>query len=352
MGYAIDLVNKVTQDMLPSSVVLPVGLSAGYSVVHYLHGTWRWYRWGKKHADVDNLFKIAADHGFAFLVGDNKVVQLAAQCVMIVRCISDGADGYVKLFRSYQKLEKVVRGQYPYFEEKPWVKESPVSWISPSGWHSITASLEKAAFYISQMVQRIFKLMQALFTLSMLMLDAVDAFSMSASKRHEAVGEMVSNSSKLINQSAGNAALLLEKLKANRAAIQEILKSSGTGCTAEQLIGGLESIVQKTEGVKGLVNEIDSQATDAMVHYAKVVTFDLFQTIGLAAYIPGWLLPPITTKPPKPKRIYGRYAPTHWVTRLDRQPKGTTKMLDSANVHKETPHKILGKKVHAIYLTI
>lgn len=328
MNFAVNIVKDLTQEMLPPAVVLPPVLHAGISAFHYIHGCWRWYRWGKRHFDPDNWFLIAADKGFGYLAGENQIIQAGAQLLLILTSINECATGYIKLFCSYQKLDHAVRGHFPKLEKKLWVNFTDSSWISPSFSHKIFMSVERSAYYINRLAERLFKFFQAMFTLCMLQVEAINSFSLEESKRQEAVGEVFTNALKFVTQFSDNTALLAVKLQNKRVTIQKMLSYIKEGMSVDGLISSIEALAKGAEKVQNEMNQMHTSAAKIFFNVVKDAFYGVTQIAGVDENIRKHFAPdPVEALGvgeaylPNPKGGYGRYAPTDWVTRLDRLPK-------------------------------
>lgn len=310
MGFAVKLVREMSQEMIPASVTLPVGLLKCFNVVHYVRTSWHYCRWWKKHTNPDNIFKIVADRGFGYLLGENKAVQFGAQCIYILSCLNDCANEYQKLFRVYLKLEGLVWGYYPVLNKQFWEKDLSSQSIFHAG--SLALSFKKTVVFMKLLAKRIYKLVKTLFRLSMLNMDAVEAFSIDASKRKEAVEEVVSNGAKLIDEFSGNAELLVEKLKENSVFIQKILTEGKTGGTAEQLIGYVEGTLKNTHKGGSAVKSLSAGVLDAVVFVVKEVSFGIFSQLGVGTSMPSWLVPSFCI--PSAGHNDERFVPKNWIT--------------------------------------
>lgn len=328
MTFTVNIVKDFTHEMLPPSVVLPPVIHSGLSAFHYIHGCWRWYRWGKKHLDPDNWFLIAADKGFGYLAGQNQIIQAGAQLLLIITSINECVTGYIKLFRSYQKLDSAVRGHFPRLEERPWAKSLDSVWISPSFSHRIPTYFDHSAYYTNRVAERIFKFFRAMFTLCMLQVEAINSFSLEASKRQEAVGEVFTNAVKFITQFSDNSALLTVKLQKKKVAIQKMLSYIKKGMSADDMISAIGTIAKGAEMVKNEVNQMHTSATNTFFNMAKDALYGVTHIVGASENIRKYFAPdPVDELQvenkgfAKPKEGYGRYAPKLWVTRLDRLSK-------------------------------
>lgn len=357
MNFAVNSVKNLTQEMLPPAVVLPPAIHAGISAFHYIHGCWRWYRWGKRQLDPDNWFLIAADKGFAYLAGQNQIVQAGAQLLLILTAINECATGYIKLFRSYQNLDRAVRGHFPKLEETPWIKSRNSSWIAPSVSHKISSALEHYAGYVNRVAERLFKFFQALFNLCMLQVEAVHCFSLEASKREEAVGEVFTNGMKFVTQFSENTALLTVKLQKKKVIIQKMLSYIKKDLSADEMISIIEVFAQGVERVRNEMDQLHSSAAKTFINVLKDAVYGAAYIAGAGENIRKYFTPQPVEVPrvenmqlSMPDEGYGRYAPKKWVTRLDKLPKNV--IIKNRDKPSEKSLSPTTKKVNSFFATM
>lgn len=328
MGFAIDAIQNLMFEIVPISNVLPKTLWNGFSVIHGMHRTWRLYRQAEKYTDSSNLFTIFADQGIGVIIRSNNALQFGAQCLMVLRCISDCADGYKEVCRIYQKFLDVLYNQYPRLEEEPWPKNVESKWISPPTLYRLKATLINNVRHVQRIAKGVFKLIEKFFILSMLMLEAADAFSSSSAKGEEASVEVVSNIKKLKTQFNDNTELLLEKLKQNRALIEQLLNLCSVKQTEEDnqsdidtLINWIEALLKKPNVISEGLTDVDKAGTDLIARTGKDLLFSAANVLGVTDYLPDSLIPPAPNSTSSPEQIFDRYIPDKFITRLDAKPK-------------------------------
>lgn len=328
MTFAVNIVRELTQDMLPPTVVLPPIVNSGLSTFHYIHGCWRWVRWGKRHLDPDNWLLIAADKGLHSLAGENQFLQAGAQLLLIITSINECVTGYIKLYRSYQKLKQAVWGNFPVLEEKAWAKSLNSSWISASFSHKMSAHFGRTVFYINRLAGRLFKFIQEMYTVCMLQVEATNSFSLEASKRQDDTKEVFSNAVKFFAQFTDNTALLATQLQKKKVAIQKIFSYINKNMSADDLISTIETFAKGAEKVNDNISQLHTPAAQTFLNMIKDTLYGATYIAGASESVRKYFIPELVEesmqengKIVKPEEGYGRFAPKNWVTRLDKLPK-------------------------------
>lgn len=310
--FAVNMFRGMIQEMTPASFVLPVGLSKCYSLIHYVRCSWRYSRWWKKNVETDSILKIAVDHGLSHFLEKTKAVQLGAQCIYILKCLNDCVNENIKLYRVYKKLCGVARGHFFKVNEEPWEKNIP----SESLWYSIAraviSAVKKTFIYIKMLAYRIYKVVKTLFRLSLLTLDASEAFSTDPVNCRATVHKVISDRAKIIEELSGNAELLVEKLKKNHALIQKILTHGNIGGTAQQLIGFIEGTLDKARKAGAAYQVVESSIGGFLVEVAKDISFGFFSAFGFSESLPNWLVPSSYELHSVP--VYTRFIPRNLIT--------------------------------------
>lgn len=326
MAVTADLIQKLSVDASKAAVALPLGLVKSFSAFHYMHASWRYYRWGKRHVQPDNIAALAADKIIGCFASQSQSVQFASQWLMIASRIADCADGYEKLSKSYFKFYKAFKGQYACQIERPWQKQYKSVWISPACDHSLMVSSEKFAFYIQLLAVRLVKLFKSFLTLSLLTFDAIDAFSWSESQKKEAAGELASNTLKLMKKISGNKVSLLEALHKRQASIQRIMDMTGANLKAEKLISSVESFIKKSDQVIAASNQL-KPVSKPIKEQCKNFIFECLSSVRIydGLFKNSWLkkaLPAGEQFSFAPKNFeFGRFMPSDLAVRMDMQKK-------------------------------
>jgi hypothetical protein len=319
VARSFTLIEKTTRELIPPTVILPGALWTIFCAFHYMHRTWRWYRWSKVYANPDNFFKLATGHALNFIAGDNIVLRTAGQCVLIATRILDCIEQQTVLQRSYHKWIEALKGYYPENKKWKWPQSETESWASPSTTLYFKQSAYNVTWRTRRIARRTFKLIKNMFKLSMMMMDAIEAFSLSPSTRNEAVSEIFVNSTKCLDRLVENKEELLSKLQNNKGLIGKILTGIGSPYHADHFILHVSNTLAATAKAQQMVNKVNQAANGVLEDLVKQGIFGFMATLGLAKYTPHFLVPalhaPWEQSAPQPKE-YGRYAPVHWVTRI------------------------------------
>ncbi|MBA3603845.1 MAG: hypothetical protein H0W50_09460 [Parachlamydiaceae bacterium] len=316
MGFTVNLVNQLVQEMIPPSVALPKGVMNCCSLLHSLRVYWHHGRQWKKHTNPDNFFKILADRGLPFILGSGTGVKFAAKCIHILRCVTDITHQYAKLYRAYVKIENLIWGYYPVLDETSWHTEtsSKSSYISVVG--SVTDFFKRKINFIKMLAFRIYKLVKCIFKISMHTMDTVEAAS-----TNEIVSSLIRIKDKYPFNEGELTELFIEKLKKNRPLIQKIISGLRTDADVDQLIGNLEGKINKAQAVVTTVSKVGNSIFDILAIVVKNLSFGLSSNLGLSSYLPTFLIPPLCLPATASQRDFGRFVPRKWITLEKLQPK-------------------------------
>jgi hypothetical protein len=335
--------------------VLPEGILRSFTIINKIHWVWRLCRLGER-VQNDNVLDIIAKKGFGILVGDSRLMQVVAQLVLGARRINDCIDGYIELSYAYQKLVDAVKNNYPLFEEKPWDPDISFRWIPPSRYNALQTSFEDNVQYVTRITENFFYLNRSLFTLSMLALDAVDAFYLSPSSQQESIEELGPNTMKIIDEFSKDAVFLHEKLIANKELVNRILREGGASFTIDQVINIVGYLVSGSKSVNNVVEEVApvtdalSMVGDVLLETTKKIASGFAYGLGgsqLLNQLPRWIRPKYTPprSPVKRKEKVERYVPEHTVTRLDMQPISVPRVSNDEEIEMKMPSPISQEKL-------
>lgn len=307
MTPVIKTVNSTTQHLLPTTAYLPTGLWTVFNAIHNVHHTWRWYRWGKVYSNPENFLKLSTGHILNYTIGDNILVRIASQCVLISTRIVDCADHQIALSRAYQRWSDCLQNRFPEPVKVTWDHANPnILYI-----HSKR---------IRHIAKRSFKLISQMFKLSMGLMDAVEAFSLSPTTRNEAINEVFVNGTQFLDKLSENKQALIEKLKQNKPIIEKILVGIGASYSTDQFIERISKTLTKVNNVNQAIKKVDQFANGFFKDFLKQGIFGFMSALGLADYCPDSLVPLPDKYAPATGKKYGRFAPVHWVTRLNKLP--------------------------------
>lgn len=322
MTPVVNTVNTTTHQLVPASAYMPAALWSAFNVLHNVHRTWRWYRWGKVYTNPDNFFKLSTGHVLNYAIGENLFIRMASQCVLISTRIVDCVDHQVALSKAYQKWTDTLHNRFPHPIDVHWGHDAP-------------GSFKGASIYLRRTANRTYKLAAHMFKLSMTMMDAVEAFSLSPATRNEAVSEVFVNGTQFLDKLSENKEALIEKLKTNKPIIEKVMGGIGAQYHTDQFIDRISKTLTKVNNVNQTIKKIDQATNDIFKDFLKQGIFGFMSALGLAQYCPdSWVPPPEKSVSDKAVgKKYGRYAPMHWMMRLNKLPSVPTKQIQEKMDH-------------------
>lgn len=247
MTSVVGLVQNTTCDLSSSQLQVPPFIWGAVTILNKVHYYWRWMRAAEVYGNPDNLMHLMGGHALKWALGDNALVRIAAQSVMICNRIILSVEAYNTLARACRRWTQVcwhrplkrrmLHHPLPYNE---WISPSTALWLR---------------FYVQPLLNRITKVFLAtwqvitgMFELSMRIMDTVDAFALSPVSTNDGLNEIFVNTSGCINTLANNKENLLISLKEQRSLIEKILKPSFI--SFDQLHGAVERCIQTASFVQ------------------------------------------------------------------------------------------------------
>lgn len=223
MTSVVGLIQKTTLDLSSSQWTLPPCVWGAIKVINQIHFCWRWYRAVEVYSNPNNLLHLIGGHALQRALGENILIRVAAQVVMICNRIILCVDAHNALAKDCKHLADLcwrrplkrylLRGPLPRYA---WVSPSTVIWMR---YHIAPLHVRTAAIMRST-----WNVIMGLFVLSMRMMDAADAFAFSASTSAEGVHELFVNTAGCINTLVTNKNELLISLEKQRGLIEVLLK--------------------------------------------------------------------------------------------------------------------------------
>ncbi|MBA2726677.1 MAG: hypothetical protein H0U49_00690 [Parachlamydiaceae bacterium] len=286
-----NVVQQSTAQLLPDTPTLPSIIRSAYSGLHWIHCRWHWYRQGKTYLNPDNFLKLVSGHALNFWVGDSRYVRLAAQCVMVSNCILECVREQSSLNRSYRKLIDAVFQRHPTITSHKWNKKPISRFISPSTSQRIYSWLFEVEQYFRTVGYRIATFVKHFFKLSMVTIDAVDAFSLNPEIGNRAVNEFFVNGNNCLDAIANNREEFIAKLTENKEVIDCVLKTIGTNYKAEQFIGYVDKTVAKVESASNTLGSVNKAIGYGVTESLKTLFFLVMSTVGAADAVPDRFVP-------------------------------------------------------------
>lgn len=312
------IVRTTTKELTPATTRIPVLAWGAFSVFNKVHGVWWWWRAGKRYSDPNSFTKLAAGHALDFAVGDKLPIRLAAHAIFIVTRIVECVEAKQSFYHACRKWVSTVRGDYPLRSRVKWEGASSGGFFSSSTFIWLKGSFQILIIRIKRIALATLNLGKQGFQLSMHLMDARAAFSMSPTVRHEAVSRVFDDGAKLLDTLSENRQELLDKLKSNKAIIDKVL--SFCPLTADGLISHVESTLKKADQVNKVATRVGSFAGE----FLKKAAFGLASLSGVTRFVklPKLIVPKADTSKVE---LVKRYPSTEWMTRkADQDLKGYT----------------------------
>jgi hypothetical protein len=307
-----NLVRSATFELSSTPYVLPAGARIAFLALHRIHRIWRWIRLGNVYRDPNNFAQLAAGHGLNYMLGDSAMVRLSAISVLIASRILHSVDEFEQLQRSWVQLKDAFNNHYA----------APVncSWSQPHGLFSLSTVIwiktngKSLIIRVQWIAIGLFKIGKHSFLLSMRLVDAIEAFSLSPAIRNEGINLLFVNSGTCLTKLNDNKDLLLDSLESNKEIIEKILQGLGSLLTAEQLIKTVSSSLESAGTLQRRAKTVNQSVGEFVSACGKKWTYELFREIGLRHLVPKTMVPPVIPpwEQPERRRIDARFPPRGW----------------------------------------
>jgi hypothetical protein len=315
MDLLINAVAVTTRQMVPTTVIIPKIIWSGFNGLFFIHRMWRWFRCGSIYKNPDNFFKLATGHGLNFVVGGSIITRASAQLVLIITRIIECVERQNSFVRSYQKLLNALKDNYPACPYKKETLKTLGGIFSPSTYSNVKFHMIHGWNYVTRVAKRLYKLAKSAFKLSMHLMDAVYAFSLSPATANEGINQLFVNGTKTLDLLANNKEDLLQKLKDHRGLLDTLFKKIGSNYQAENFIAHISKVLQIAKSTQQAAKKIDHHGSEVLKHGA----LGFLGGLGFAQLTPHCLIPsreapwegPFEDIPKE------RFAPVDWVTRSD-----------------------------------
>lgn len=310
MGSPTLAVSSAIDQFTPSGMHLSVGAQRALPMFNFLHRIWSYWRRGKLYAN--HFGKMMAGHALNAVAGDNRWLQIAAQCVLIAQRILTCVEQQVKVWRSCHKLSDAFFNRYPSAITRKWSKQSS-AFLSPSSARWWLEFFIAVYMYLKILIWRILRLIYHFFKLSMVTMDAIEAFSFSPEKCHEAITELFVNSSDCVDKSARNGQRILDMLKEHKPIVESVFSSLGSSWSVDHIIESAGQRVNSLHEVNQSVQTFGSTVESVIGDIGKNSLFGLTSAFGMSRLVPDSLLPPVAPAAPLMVapigKVFGRFAP-------------------------------------------
>lgn len=282
MTPVVNLVHSSARSLTPVEVKVPGIVWNFFTVVHRVHRIWRWYRKAEIYSNPNNFYSLVAGHVLNFALGDNMVVRIAAQCVLIANCITKCVSQIVSLSRTYRKWIHSFGGND--YQCKSMRKTNEIYEGQRGVFKNFfTPIIER----IKKVAKATFKLLKSIFKLSMKFMDAIESFSMSPVTQNESINELFINGASFLDKMVKNQQLLLDTLENNKPLVSNILIGIKSSITADQLT----ETVSKSLSVTSTVQKISNAGGGALKNFAKHAVFGAAALVGVDKHLPKFIVP-------------------------------------------------------------
>lgn len=289
MTPLISFAQTATYDLSPPASRLPPFVWTAFTAINKLHGVWRWYRRAELYSNPDNFAQLLAGHAVNIIVGDTLILRIAAQCLLIATRILECVQQQAALINAGQSWLSAVKGHYAPKAKISWKELSPHPFLSPSTDYWLRSTGQSISYKVGRIARSTIILFVEAFTLSMKIMDAVDAFCLSPQTRNEGLNEGFINTIKWLDALTENKEELLNGLEDNRAIIEKIV--SGSPLTYETIHSGVEKTLDRTEKIQKRAKQAASFSNGLLVEMGKKIASGGMVLAGLADYRPTFLAP-------------------------------------------------------------
>lgn len=277
--------------------------------VHKVHFVWKMFEKATVYTNPDNFLKLAAGHSIQWLAGDNFFVKLAAGSVLIATRILECVREQLFLLKEIKKLSETAFDNAHLYKRTPWVKPGDTVFLSPSVTHSFQSFFGAFFRTVARIFGHLVEICKRLFTLSMRMMSAAEAFSFDPQALKEGTQEFFVNLGRCYEALTENRELLVGFLKENKAVIEIVLQSSQSEHTYQKILSNIEDTVatgEKTLRKQGALKDLSRFAFQHMM-------FGLFQSVNMHRYMPLEWIPPKEPEWMVENHPHPRYPPIDWI---------------------------------------
>jgi hypothetical protein len=296
---AVNLAGKAVYDTMaefsPQGVVLPIAISCSVNGLHYIHRLWRYVRQRELYSQ-ENAANLLAGFALQAAVGDQRWLQLAAQCVQIARRIVLCIEQQVALWRRCHRWVDSLLVTFPVPNGTKWPKRprEGFSWsISPSSQQYCTVKASSSWRYVKRLCLQSGGAAVDIFKLSMMVMDAIEACQFDPTRGQAAIAELFVNGQLLLGSCADGSNQLTALLVKNQGVIDKIFASLGCGQTAQHLIEMVTYWDRNLQAANRKVQEGDGNVNQAMAEVGKHALFGFFSALGLSSLLPANLIPEV-----------------------------------------------------------
>lgn len=279
MSAITEFVRTTTYEITSPQFRLPECLWAILTSLNQVHTVWRWYRRANLYSNPDNFSQLLGGHAINFVLGESTLLKIAAQSLLIATRLLACTRQQKSLYRECLRLITAFKGYYPAPVDTPWMTNSSPLLCSPSSlyeWKVFSLSLWHRISRIALIITKIFI---KTFTLSMCMMDTIDAFYISPTTKNVAINECCLNIIQWLDTLVDKKETLLQGITENKEIIERILK--GSPFTYIQLETSVASALATTERLQQHAKKITSFGNGLLVQIGKQSLHGVLVVAGL-----------------------------------------------------------------------
>lgn len=280
-----------------------------FSAVQKVHFVWKLFEKAATYGNPDNFIQLAAGHSVEWMAGDNFFVKLAAGSVLIATRIAECAREQLLLLKEIRKLSETTFDHADLYQRVPWVKPGDIQFLSPTVTNSIRSFFGALFRLLSRIFRHLVDIMKRLFALSMRMMSAAEAFSLSPETLKEGTQEFFVNLGKCYEALIENSELLMGFLKENKAVVEMVLELSGASHNYQEMV----SKVEEAAAASGRAIRRQTGLRDVSRFAFQHMMFGLFQSVNLHRYMPLEWIPPKEPEWMVENHPHPRYPPDNWI---------------------------------------
>lgn len=273
-------------------VHVPIGLRGVSSILFKIRSIWHWYMKAEIYTNPKNFQSLVAGHILNVALGDNTVVRIAAQCILIAHRILECVNQTHNVARGYREWIDALTGNYGNLKREKWDKGLQGTEYK-SCWNSFAEGVKSTFWSVVERIKRIavttFYMFKEVFVQTMMIMDAIEAFSMSPETRNESINELFVNGTKFLDNMAKKEQqeLLVDCLYENKSLIGKVLKGIGSSMTVDQLI---EKASAGSDALKTA-----TRVADVAGDFLKRAISGFYSGIGETSKTPTWAKPDAKT---------------------------------------------------------
>lgn len=274
---------------LPGSSALPSPMT---TVIHLMNRVHCLYRWKMQVTEVytnsRNLKLLIAGHLVNGVAGENTLLRIASQIVLVTARIVDLGKQKIRTYEAYCDVLHAIFTLESHWVSVKILRDQPSLALKFLGEdYYIWAIQQRESFFFY--VRRIALCASILFTemlkTSMCYMDVIEAFSINSATHNDAVNHLFINTTKLLDGISENKQTIHAELLKHKGLIKQVLGVMGTQYQAETLIGEVAKTLNHAErtynGVKWVFESSEDGIRDGLSSLC----------ISCLGWTPGFLLP-------------------------------------------------------------